>query len=53
MVELERREVPYISATHASTAQLQHQFDLPDPASFQLLAVALMMVVRVLVPAVS
>ena len=53
MVEFERREVPCVAADHATTAQFQHQLDLPDPASLQLLAVALVVVVRVPVLAVS
>ena len=53
MVELERSQVSGVTADHAMTAQLQHQLELPDPASLQLLAVALVMVVRVSVLAVS
>jgi hypothetical protein len=53
MVKLERSQVSGVAADHATTTQLQHQFELPDPASLQLLAVALMMVVRVSVLAVS
>jgi hypothetical protein len=52
MAELERSQVASVTADYATSTKLHHQLELPAPASLQLLAVALVMVVRMPVLAV-
>jgi len=53
MVELERSQVSRVTTDDTVTAQLQYQLEFPDSASLLLLAVALTVVVRMPVLAVS
>jgi len=47
MMKFKRSKVSRVAADTAAAAQFEYRVELPDPASFQLPAIALMVVVRV------